>query len=171
MLTLGLLRHAKSSRDGATLSDLDRPLAPRGERAAARMGAFLAQRAICPELILCSPALRARQTVELILPHLPSGPRVVYEDWLYLAPARALLAGIRKIDASVRRAMVVGHDPGMQGLVRELTATGAAEDLSALAGEFPPAALALMRIEVASWEQIGAKSGHLVLFITPKRLP
>src|SRR5262249_41406064 len=67
MLPLMLLRHAKSSWDDGSLEDFDRPLAPRGEAAAPRMGAYMAAHDLAPQLILCSPAVRTRQTLDLVL--------------------------------------------------------------------------------------------------------
>src|SRR5262245_8755490 len=103
MLTLMLLRHAKSSWDDGSLRDFDRPLAPRGESAAPRMGAYMAEQGLAPQLILCSPAVRTRQTVDLVLPHLEGDPTVVYEDRFYLAAPSVLLARLRRIEAKVRR--------------------------------------------------------------------
>ena len=96
MLTLSLLRHAKSSWEDGSLKDFERPLAKRGESAAPRMGAFMAERGLAPQLILCSPAVRARQTLDLVLPHLAGDPSVLYEDRLYLAAPSALLARLRR---------------------------------------------------------------------------
>ena len=115
MLTLSLLRHAKSSWDDSSLDDFERPLNKRGEAAAPRMGAFMAQHGLAPDLILCSSAVRARQTLELVLPHLADRPQVVYEDGFYLAAPSAMLARLHKVDAKVRHVLIVGHDPGMQG--------------------------------------------------------
>src|SRR5436190_18664812 len=102
MLTLSLLRHAKSSWDDASLKDFDRPLSERGESAAPRMGAYMAAQGLAPELVLCSPAVRARQTLDLVLPRLAGGPTVVYEDAFYLATSSVLIARVRKIGAKVR---------------------------------------------------------------------
>jgi phosphohistidine phosphatase len=67
MLTLSLLRHAKSSWSDAHAKDIERPLNERGERVAPRMGAFMARQGIVPDLVLCSPAARARRTLDLVL--------------------------------------------------------------------------------------------------------
>src|SRR6187200_3248617 len=80
---LYLLRHAKSSWDDPGLPDHDRPLAPRGRKAAKRMGAHLRERGIEPQLVLCSSARRTRETVERLA--LPSGSQVEVEDGLYAA--------------------------------------------------------------------------------------
>jgi phosphohistidine phosphatase len=139
MLTLSLLRHAKSSWDDASLKDFDRPLSERGENAAPRVGAYMAAQGLAPEFVLCSPAVRARQTLDLVLPHLGAGPTVVYEDRFYLAAPSVMLARVRKIEAKVRHVLIVGHDPGMQGLALELAGSGDAETLRSLGANFPPA--------------------------------
>jgi phosphohistidine phosphatase len=171
MLTLSLLRHAKSSWDNPGAKDFDRPLAKRGESAAPRMGAFMASHGVTPELILCSPAVRARQTLDLVLPLLTGTPTVEYEEAFYLAAPSALLARVRKIGAKVHHVMIVGHDPGMQGLAMDLAGTGDAETLASLAGKFPTAGLAVIRFKAREWGKIGPAKGHLELFMTPKALP
>ena len=170
MLTLSLLRHAKSSWDDPALDDFDRPLSKRGETAAPRMGGFIEARELAPQLVLCSPALRARQTLDLLLPHLRGGPAVVYEDGFYLAAPAVLLARIRKIDAKVGHVLVVGHDPGLQGLALELASSGKTEALRALGSKFPTAALAVLRFRVDDWAKVEPGIGRLDLFVTPKSL-
>jgi phosphohistidine phosphatase len=170
MLTLSLFRHAKSSWDDAGVKDFDRPLAPRGETAAPRMGAFMAEHDIQPQLILCSPAQRTRQTLDLVLPHLGGDPTVVYEEGFYLARASQLLARVRKVEPHVRHIMIIGHDPGMHGLAVELAGSGAPRNMQALAAKFPTAGLAVLDFELDDWSQIEPGLGQLRLFMTPKRL-
>ena len=170
MLTLSLLRHAKSSWD-QPLKDSERPLAKRGESTAPRMGAFMASHGVAPELILCSPAVRARQTLDLVLPHLAGAPTVAYEEAFYLAAPPVLLARLRKIAANVRHVMIVGHDPGMHGLALELSGAGNPETLQSLARKFPTAGLAVIRFKAREWSKIGPAKGRLELFMTPKALP
>src|SRR5262245_16535230 len=104
MVTLSLFRHANSNCEDPGLKDFNRPLAGRGQAAAPRMGAFMAENGIEPELILCSPAVRTRQTLDLVLPYL-AGPTVVYEEAFYLASASQLLARVRRIEAKVAHVM------------------------------------------------------------------
>ena len=170
MLTLSLLRHAKSSWDDGSLKDFERPLAKRGESAAPRMGAFMVEHGLAPELILCSPAVRARQTLDLVLPHLAGGPTVVYEDNFYLAAPSVLLARLRKIEGNVSHVMIVGHDPGMQGLAVQLAGEGKADMLQALTVKFPTAGLAVIRFKARSWAKVARGTGRLELFTTPKML-
>jgi phosphohistidine phosphatase len=170
MLTLSLLRHAKSSWDDPSLEDFDRPLAKRGQAAARRMGAYMAEQAIAPEVVLCSTAVRARQTLDLLLPHLSGAPAVVHEDALYLATASALLARIRKIEGDAHHVMIVGHDPGVHTLACELSGAGKAETLQALARKFPTAGLAVIRFKSREWSKVRPAKGSLDLFVTPKML-
>jgi phosphohistidine phosphatase len=170
MLTLSLLRHAKSSWDDAELQDFDRPLSKRGESAGPRMGAYMAEQGLNPDLIICSPAVRARQTLDLVLPRLVGDPTVTFEDNFYLAAPSVMLARIRQIEANVRHAMIVGHDPGMHGLALELSGSGEAENLNALAAKFPTAGLAVIGFKVRDWSKIGPGKGRLQLFVTPKML-
>ena len=170
MLTLSLLRHAKSSWEDGSLEDFDRPLAKRGESAAPRMGAFMAAHGLAPQLILCSPAVRTRQTLDLVVPHLPGQPTVVYQDDFYLAAPSVLLARLRKVGGKIGHVMVVGHNPGMQGLAVALAGEGEARMLQALSGKFPTAGLAVIRFKVRSWAKVGHGTGRLELFATPKML-
>ena len=171
MLTLSILRHAKSSWENPGAKDFDRPLAKRGEAAAPRMGAFMAKSGIAPDLILCSPAVRARQTLDLVLPQLTGTPTVEYEEAFYLAAPSVLLGRVRKIGPKIHHVMIVGHDPGMQGLAMELAGTGDAEALAALARKFPTAGLAVIRFKAREWAKIGPGKGRLDVFMTPKALP
>jgi phosphohistidine phosphatase len=170
MLTLFLLRHAKSSWEDASLEDFDRPLARRGEEAAPSMGAYMAAQGIEPQLILCSPATRARQTLDLVLPKLGGEASVEFEDNLYLASSSSLLARIRKVRANIQRLMLVGHDPGMHGLAVELAGHGKPEDLHRLATKFPTAGLAVISFRAAQWSEVKPKAGRLDSFTSPRRL-
>jgi phosphohistidine phosphatase len=116
--TLYLLRHAKSSWDDPGLADFDRPLAPRGRRNAAVLATCLRDEAIDPELVLCSPARRARETAEAV------GLEPQFEDGLYGASAAALAARVAAIPASIGSAMLIGHNPGLEELGHALGAEG-----------------------------------------------
>ena len=111
---LYLLRHAKSAWDDPGLSDDQRPLAPRGERAARRMAEHFRESGIDPALVLCSPARRARQTLESVASSLGGHTEVRVEDALYGATAGELLARLRRVAPEVPSVMVIGHNPGLQ---------------------------------------------------------
>jgi phosphohistidine phosphatase len=171
MLTLSLFRHAKSAWDEPGLEDFERPLAKRGEAAAPRMGAFMAANGIVPQLILCSPAVRTRQTVDLILPFLRPAPTVEYEEALYLAAATVLLARVRKVGRHVGHLMLVGHNPGMHGLAAALPKPGDSEEQRALGAKFSTAGLAVITFQQVEWRKVRTGSGRLEHFMVPKRLP
>jgi phosphohistidine phosphatase len=170
MLTLSLFRHGKSSWDDPALKDFDRPLSERGQSAVPRMGAFMAARRIAPELVLCSPAVRTRQSLDLLLPYLKNGPTVVYEDGFYLASASALLKRVRQIESKMHHVMIVGHDPGLHGLALDLAGDGNPEELQVLSSKFPTAGLAVIAFKTRDWSGVKAGTGRLTLFITPRRL-
>lgn len=109
-----LLRHGKSSWSDPTLSDVDRPLAPRGERASRRIAKHLRRKS--PALVLCSSSLRTRQTLEAIEPSLGKGCSVELAAELYAASEQKLLERVRALPESADSVMLIGHNPGLQEL-------------------------------------------------------
>jgi len=171
MLTLTLLRHAKSSWDDQVLDDFDRPLAKRGEKAAPLMGAALAQMRLRPDLVICSGAVRTRQTLALVLEQLGGRtPQVAFDDGIYLAPPDKILARVRAISSGPHHVMVVGHNPGMEELAQELAGTGPADARALMAAKFPTAGLAVFTFDAESWREIAPGRGRLEHFLTPRQL-
>jgi phosphohistidine phosphatase len=170
MLTLSLLRHAKSSWAEPSQEDFDRPLNERGREAAPAMGKYMAAQKLAPDLILCSTAVRARETLELVLPHLPHGTVVEYEDGLYLTAATMMLKRVRAIGSDVGHLMLIGHDPGIHALATKLAGSGDPELLDALAAKFPTAGLAVIVFDAKGWNAVKPGEGRLKIFMTPKRL-
>lgn len=172
MLTLLLLRHAKSSWDDAELDDFDRPLAKRGTKAASAIGAFLAAHGLAPRLVLCSSSVRTRATLALVLSELPDPPpEVRYSDDLYLAMPDAILETLTKEAGTAATVMVVGHNPGMHALALTLSGDGSRKALADLAMKFPTAALAVVTFDAGKWAEVRPASGRLERFITPRGLP
>src|SRR5206468_4270731 len=165
---LWLLRHAKSSWDAPDLDDRERPLAPRGVRAAARMREFIDAEGIRPELVVCSSALRTRQTLAAILPALGRELQVSIEPSIYTFDADELLDRLRRIPAAVGSAMLVGHNPASQELAVMLAGPGPRRD--ELERKFPTGALAEIDLAVSSWSDVVEGSGELVRFVTPRDL-
>jgi phosphohistidine phosphatase len=171
MLTFSLLRHAKSSWDDPGLDDHDRPLSPRGESAAAAMGAYLADQKLIPDLILCSDAVRTRETLKRVLPHFGAArPEIVFEPELYLASEATMLAVLQKTKANFRNVLMIGHNPGTQALAMELAANGSRRDIANMGIKFPTCGLAVFTFEGEDWRKIKPAGGRLRLFQTPKRL-
>src|SRR5438445_2277632 len=124
MKQLLLLRHAKSSWDDPDLDDFDRPLAERGSKAARLIGRELAARGWLPDQVLVSSALRTRDTWRLVAAELPAHPRIVFADALYDASAADILSQIRLADPSSGCIAVVGHNPGLEDLAKQLAGSG-----------------------------------------------
>ena len=163
-----LLRHAKSSWDNPNLDDIDRPLAPRGEKAARALAEHMEQEGIAPALVLCSPARRARETLDLVRPGLPPETDVRVEDGLYGAGRADIVRMIRRLPDELPSVMVVGHNPVLHELALALTATGAG--LDRLAAKFPTGALAELSFPVNRWAELAAGSAKLTAYVVPKNL-
>jgi phosphohistidine phosphatase len=162
---LYLLRHAKSSWDEPGLADRDRPLAPRGERASKVMAEHLRDEGIAPQLVLCSPSKRTRETLARL--GLEEGSEVRFEDELYAASAGDMLEVLQGVPDEVESVMVIGHNPGMEGLALELAAGG--DDLDRMREKFPTAALAALAFDGA-WSELAPGGAELVSFVEPKEL-
>jgi phosphohistidine phosphatase len=169
MRTLWLLRHAKSSWGQAGLADHERPLNARGRDAAARIGRHLALRGVCPDLVLCSSALRARQTLERVIGALDAEPEIRVESDLYLAGEGALLQRLGELPDGASSVLLVGHNPGIAELAAQLAVRGDADGLAALRTKYPTGALAELRPDAQRWSDL-ARGCELVAFVTPKQL-
>jgi phosphohistidine phosphatase len=167
MKRLYLLRHAKSSWDDPTLVDSDRPLAPRGRRAAKLMAGHLRRKGISPELVLCSPSRRTRQTLKRIAPGLGKSAEVQIEDALYAASAATLLEELHDVPDEVDSVMLIGHNPGIQELA--LSLARASSERPRLRSKFPTAALATLELD-SPWRELVPGSAELVSFVAPKQL-
>lgn len=171
MLTLSLLRHAKSSWADPDLDDHDRPLAKRGAKAMPVVAKFMRQEKLRPGIVLCSDAMRTRATLALLLAEMgPPAPRIVYDEALYLATPGTILARIADLGEDERHVLVVGHNPGLHALALELIGEGDRKTLSLLAREFPTGALAVLSFTAGSWREVAKASGHLEHFTTPRQL-
>ena len=162
MRTLYLLRHAKSSWKDDSLRDFDRPLKGRGREAAEQIGQVLAAEKLTGAalLVISSPAVRARETTQLVLQTagLTLDPR--FDERIYEADVPALLEVVSSIPDSAQTAMLVGHNPGFENLLSYLTGDNRHMSTCALA-----------RIEFAdavSWSDVSEHSGRLTSFVTPK---
>jgi phosphohistidine phosphatase len=167
-MDLWLLRHAKSSWDEPGVDDRDRVLSPRGERDADRVGTYLAAEGVRPALVLCSPAVRARQTLARVLAAGDAEPDVRVEPSLYAAIAGELLSAVREAPDAISPVLLVGHNPAIQALARSLAARGDA--LDELATKYPTGTLAEIRFTAGSWRDVQEGSGELVRFVRPRDL-
>jgi phosphohistidine phosphatase len=168
MLTLSLLRHAKSSWKNPTLPDRERPLSTRGMNDAPAMGRAMTERGIEPDLILCSSARRTVDTLGLVLPELKVEPKVVYEDALYHASPAEMFEMLRAIPPGASRVLIVGHNPEIAALAIDLIGSGSKHMRDRIREKYPTAALAVINFTAGLWSSVDVNSGSLTLFLTPK---
>ena len=161
MKTLYLLRHAKSSWDDLSLKDFDRPLNERGKKSAPKMGAYIRKKKIKPDLILSSPAVRARQTTELVCDAAALAVTQRYEAQIYEASARRLFELVSEIEDEVQAAMMVGHNPGFEALLEVLTGESR---------RMPTAALACIELKIDKWTAVAPGCGTVTWLTKPKDL-
>lgn len=169
MKHLYLLRHAASASE-AMSEDHEVPLSALGRRQATAMAAHLRKQSNGPGLVLCSSAVRARQTYELIAPALAPGVGVTFERGLYLAAAGVLLQHIHDAPESARNLLVVGHNPGLQQLAALLSGDGDDPDKPHAHIAMPPCALAALTVPMTQWRALGAGDAHLNELIAPRDL-
>lgn len=144
MKTLLLLRHGKSSWDDPELEDYDRPLTGRGQRGAKRIGRWLQKSGVHPNVVLCSTAVRARETWTIAAEELSHVPPVEWLGELYHCPVEGFVNVLRQLPDNVATVLVVGHNPGMEDL------------LARLCGErkkFPTATAAHLECEIDAWSE------------------
>jgi phosphohistidine phosphatase len=161
MKKLLLLRHAKSSWEDASLPDFERPLNERGQRAAPLIGKFMREQKLRPDLVLCSPAKRTRETIALVLEAAGIEPLLRYDERIYEASVANLLEIISRIEDDKAEVMLVGHNPGFENLLERLTGESI---------RMPTATLARIALNAERWREVAANGGQLELFVTAKDL-
>ena len=161
MKTLYLLRHAKSSWDNSNLADFERPLNERGLKTAPLMGETMREKEFLPEIIVSSPAKRARQTAGLLKDSARIEGEIEFDERIYEASTSNLLEVVSELNDEKTSALLVGHNPGFENLVRVLT--GKFETM-------PTAGLAVIDLELESWSEVSPDCGTLREFLRPKEL-
>ncbi|MEO0394104.1 MAG: histidine phosphatase family protein, partial [Pseudomonadota bacterium] len=171
-----LFRHAKSAWDNPELTDHDRPLAPRGVRGAKLMGHFIGQHHLWPDLVLCSSATRALDTLE-ITEHHWGKPKdrveVTIDRGLYLCGADGFARALRGLSDEHRRVMIIAHNPDLHDLALSLLPSDqqAEPKMRKMRAKFPTAALTSASLSINSWREFQPDgAARITLFETPKTL-
>ena len=159
MKTLFLLRHAKSSWSDPGLADFDRPLNERGIRAAPFMGEMMRRKGFEPAIIMSSPAVRAEQTAIAVKNSAGLDVEIRLEHQIYEASPHSLKQVVSELDDIYGCAMLVGHNPGVEGFILYLT--GRLEPM-------PTAALAVIELNVDEWNAVDDGCGELRKVYRPK---
>ena len=171
MKSILLLRHAKSAWGQPGLDDHERPLNKRGARAAEAMADHIVRKAPRPDLVLCSTAVRTRQTLAPLVQRLvPPAPPIALEKSLYLAPEATLLARLQAVPDDIRTVLLIGHNEGIGELAADLAGSGRAADLAALRAKYPTGALAALRAPALRWSELAPGSAELLSFVRPRDL-
>jgi phosphohistidine phosphatase len=170
MIRLGVLRHAKSSWDDPAARDFDRPLNPRGRAAAGRMGRLFSDRGFAFDHVLASPAARVRETLERLGTEYRALPAIAFNETLYAASTRSLLDAIRSTGPQFQSLLIVGHNPGLHGLVLALAEEDGSNLRQRAEGHFPTAAFASIDLDVSDWNAISPGVGRLAELIFPREL-
>jgi phosphohistidine phosphatase len=163
MKTLLVLRHAKSSWNDSRLDDHERPLNARGRRDAPRMGDFIQEQGLTPDVIISSDAEGARLTAESAAEAARYSGEILLDRKLYLAGPADIIAVLRTVkETNAETVMIVGHNPGLEELVAKLT--GEQQD-------FPTAALAQITLPIERWRDLKVSTrGTLTGLWRPKEL-
>jgi phosphohistidine phosphatase len=166
MKTLNLLRHAKSGWDDPVARDFDRPLNPKGQRAAQAMGRHMRGLGLEFDAVAASPAQRVIETLEHVAIGYGSELAPAWDQRLYLASAETLLDAARALPDAAESALLVGHNPGLEELVLLLVPEGGLRD--DVERKFPTASLAEIRFDCDDWGSIGPGGGTLIRFVRPR---
>jgi phosphohistidine phosphatase len=170
MKTLFLLRHAKSSWDDPTQRDYDRPLNSRGRDAAAAIGRFFSAENFAPDVVLSSPSVRTRETLKIVREQHPTLATPRFDDRIYLASLDTLLEVVHAFDASNKKALIVGHNPGLEDLALYLAGHGDTKLRESVAEKLPTGAFLELSIDSDSWSQFTRGAAALNRFVKPRQL-
>lgn len=168
MKLLTLMRHGKSDWSTNMESDFDRPLKERGRRDSPRMGQYLAQLDLAPDLIVSSPAVRARETAELFAEGCGYDATILWDERIYAASGGELMSVLRSLPDAAGHVLMIGHNPGFEDLVARLI--GADAYGMALGVCMSTAAMAHLALNVDTWHETQANCGQLQWLINPKIL-
>lgn len=172
MKHLWLLRHAKAAVKGPD-GDHGRPLTGRGRRQSKGVERYvvdaLAAGAPAPGAVLCSSAVRARQTADAVMPAFGEGVELVVESSLYGADPDDIVTRLRLVPADVEAVMVVGHNPTLHELALQLVGPHDSDGRARLECGFPTGALALIALEATTWAQVAPGTGRLEDLFVPAR--
>lgn len=169
MRRLMLLRHAKTERPEPGEPDRGRKLTKRGRTDAPVIGAYMARHGLVPDLALVSPAVRAKETWELIAACFAKAPKVASEERIYNAGPDRLMALIAETRGT-RSLLVVGHNPGIQELAVQLVASGDVQARERVTEKLPTSGLVVIDLPFDDWSRLRAHAGRLERFVSPRSL-
>ena len=165
---LFIMRHAKSDWSGQGVSDFDRPINKRGQKNARRIGLWMDENNLIPDQIVCSPALRARQTIELVMEQIKKidAATIYFDESLYLADLETLIEIIQIYKSKHNSLMIVAHNPGLEELVNYLIVQS---KINLNYESLTTANLVIFKYKDSQFDPV-TDQGKLLEFIRPKEL-
>jgi phosphohistidine phosphatase len=164
MLRLTLVRHAKTEAAHSGQEDWDRALEPRGQRDAPEMGRRMKDRALKPDKVISSPAVRAISTTTILARELGiAASKIAQDERLYLASPKDLLTVIRELGGNAKHLMIVGHNPGLTEFADALSSERSIDNM-------PTCALYTVEFDIKHWSQLVPGSGTNPEFDYPKNI-
>jgi phosphohistidine phosphatase len=161
MRTIYLLRHAKSSWKNEELADFERPLNGRGRKACEVLGRYIKTNQLEFDLVVCSTAVRTRETIDLVRQNAKLQTEVRYDERIYEATASRLLEVVSQLENDRKNVVLVGHNPGMAELLYLLT--GEQES-------FPTACFAKLNLKVSKWSEALENRATVEWIVRPREL-
>lgn len=169
MPRLVLMRHAKSDWNDPSLDDFDRPLNKRGRKAAPAMGRWCAAQGLIPQRIICSAALRTRQTLGAVIEFFRGDVDIRLSRRLYEDEAPGYLEAIKQ-GGDAETLMLIGHNEATHDIAKLLAGRGDDALLTAMHEHYPTAAVAVIDLDAARFADCVPGAGYLAAFMTPARL-
>lgn len=160
MKKLYIIRHAKSDWSNPQLEDFDRPLNKRGKKNAPFMGKLLRKKNISPDLIISSPAYRARETAISISKEINYHENIMYNEYLYEADLKTIMEIVNFIEDEHDNVFIIGHNPGLNMLGFYLVDFN--ENL-------PTSGILEIKFDCQSWRKINKSNAQIVSFEYPKK--
>lgn len=158
------MRHAKSSWEEGSLKDFDRPLNDRGIKDAPRMGRYLEELGIIPDNIICSPALRAKQTILSVAEVLGlESEKITWDEDLYFRGAMSYIQAIKRVNGPSSAVLIAGHYP----MVSDVVSTLIGQELR---GHFSTATIACVEVNIESWDALDEGTCKLMWMVKPREL-
>ncbi len=164
-----IIRHAKAEKGGKGLDDFSRKITPKGKKQCKELGAYIKKNKIKPDLILCSPAKRCRQTLDGIQKSFEKAD-IVYDEKIYEANPKNLLRMLQYIDDKYENVILIGHNPSILTLSAALSNTleSNIKDLKRMLNRFPTSAMACFTSDIDAWRDVAVDSLKLASFVRTK---
>ena len=163
MKILILLRHAKTEQN-RDIDDMGRHITKEGINEIKKMGVFFKGLNIKPDFVLCSNSIRTKETLEYFMKSSGIKPEIIYEKFVYDNNEKTIISNLSIVNKSVRKLLIVGHFPSVENMVKILAGS------SIPGGKFETSAIAVLKFDTDSWNDIMTKKGKMEIYKSPDML-